>query len=227
LNAPSMIIMEEVLCTLSQVLHGKDKRVIDFNYKIKVLWEICDALKQLESFGIVHRDIRPDNVYITRYRAKIANFGFTRQAEHGTTMGEAAKGTYAYMSPELLTYTAGPYVYSAATDMYAFGIMMNEVMTEVIPFQININLLISKMFTEPNTYRPKLYDDDSNPHFLVLQQIIQRCWDIVTMRPTFDVTEIELNHILGSSSEWDLLNEDWSLSVTHSIGFGSYDDGDV
>jgi tetratricopeptide (TPR) repeat protein len=88
-----------------------------------------------ERHGVVHRDIKPANCMLTRTGTlKIADFGLSRlraelaQAEgHGPTeQANARIGTPAYMSPEVILDTARA---DTRTDIYAFGVMLHEMLT--------------------------------------------------------------------------------------------------
>src|SRR2546425_13029000 len=114
--------------------HGE----LPVNHAIRMLREIASALAYAHEHGIVHRDIKPDNVLLSGGSAMVTDFGVAKalsassNAEHGgmTSLG-VALGTPAYMSPEQAS--ADPSVDHRA-DIYALGVVAYELLTGQPPF---------------------------------------------------------------------------------------------
>src|SRR5690349_13080306 len=114
--------------------HGE----LPVNHAIRMLREIASALAYAHEHGIVHRDIKPDNVLLSGGSAMVTDFGVAKalsassNAEHGgmTSLG-VALGTPAYMSPEQAS--ADPSVDHRA-DIYSFGVLAYELLTGQPPF---------------------------------------------------------------------------------------------
>ena len=105
---------------------------------IRLLREIASALSYAHERGVVHRDIKPDNVLLSGGSATITDFGVAKaisalsnsEGSSNTSIG-VALGTPAYMSPEQAS--ADPAVDHRA-DIYAFGVMAYEFLTGQPPF---------------------------------------------------------------------------------------------
>ena len=109
---------------------------LPINEAVRLLHEITDALAYAHARGIVHRDIKPDNVMISGRHAAVTDFGVAKavSASAGdklTTVGIAV-GTPQYMAPEQAM--AEPNIDHRA-DLYALGVMGYEMLTGHPPFE--------------------------------------------------------------------------------------------
>lgn len=103
---------------------------------VRILRDVADALGYAHSQGVVHRDIKPDNVLISHRHAVVTDFGVAKAvaASSGsstlTSLG-VALGTPAYMAPEQAA--ADPHVDHRA-DIYAAGVLAYEMLAGRLPF---------------------------------------------------------------------------------------------
>lgn len=103
---------------------------------VRVLRDVADALAHAHAHGVVHRDIKPDNILLSGKHALVADFGVARamSASSGsstvTSLG-VALGTPAYMAPEQAA--ADPHIDHRA-DIYALGALAYEMLTGRTPF---------------------------------------------------------------------------------------------
>jgi Tol biopolymer transport system component len=103
---------------------------------VKILMEVVDALAYAHSQGVVHRDIKPDNVMLSGRHALVTDFGVAKAVSEATgknqlTTAGVALGTPAYMAPEQAA--ADPHL-DHRVDIYAVGAMGYELLTGRPPF---------------------------------------------------------------------------------------------
>lgn len=99
---------------------------------LKITKEILQALAAAHRSGLIHRDVKPENVLLPETgQVKVADFGLARAASEVTaaTTGSIL-GTVAYLSPETVSGTAA----DSRVDVYATGIMLFELLAGIPPF---------------------------------------------------------------------------------------------
>ncbi|QWT25403.1 Stk1 family PASTA domain-containing Ser/Thr kinase [Subtercola sp. PAMC28395] len=109
----------------------KDYGRLTTEQTLDIMEAVLGGLAAAHKAGIVHRDVKPENVLLADDgRIKIGDFGLARAASANTATGQALLGTIAYLSPELLTRG----VADARSDIYASGIMMYEMLVGEQPY---------------------------------------------------------------------------------------------
>jgi serine/threonine-protein kinase len=116
--------------TLRDVLH---QRALSVPEAFAVLEPVLAALAAAHAEGMAHRDVKPENVLISRSGAvKVADFGLvTAVAQARSSTAGMIIGTVAYLSPEQVT---GREI-DARSDVYAAGVLLYELLTGVPPYQ--------------------------------------------------------------------------------------------
>ena len=101
---------------------------------VEVAVQVAEALQTAHGRGVVHRDVKPGNVLVTRSgHTKVADFGIARAAEATTISGPGdILGSAKYMSPE---QAAGGRV-GPASDLYSLGVVLYEMLTGSVPFAV-------------------------------------------------------------------------------------------
>jgi serine/threonine protein kinase len=111
----------------------KRRGAISLNEILEVSLQICDALAEAHRHGVIHRDIKPHNIFIDETgRATLMDFGISRLAHlPGLTDRNYVMGTPRYMSPEQV---GGKGEIDHRSDLYSFGIVLYELCTQTVPF---------------------------------------------------------------------------------------------
>ena len=92
---------------------------------VKIAKDLCNALIACQKFNVIHRDIKPQNIYVSQYGDyKLGDFGIAKTVEK--TMAGTKVGTPRYMAPEVSNYQP----YGAAADIYSLGLVLYWLLNE-------------------------------------------------------------------------------------------------
>ncbi len=111
-------------------------------HAINLACQVLDALAHAHEKGIIHRDVKPQNIIInTRGRAKLTDFGIARNTASDTTTlaGANVFGSVHYLSPE----QAKGLPVTSTSDIYSMGITLYEMVTASLPFQAESSVSIA------------------------------------------------------------------------------------
>jgi len=146
--------------TLKEII--TEKAPIPLNETIDIVKQICDALEHAHENSIVHRDIKPHNIIITRGgRVKVTDFGIARAVSTATvTHTRGIIGSVHYFSPE----QAKGEVTGEKSDIYSLGIVLYEMVTGKLPFEGESPISVALMHIQnepmlPSRYNSNLTDD--------------------------------------------------------------------
>ena len=141
---------------------------------VRILRDVADALAKAHAQGVVHRDIKPDNVLLADRHAMVADFGVAKAVSeatgrHGVTTAGVALGTPAYMAPEQAV--ADPNL-DHRVDIYAFGVLAYEMLTGEPPFGgSSAQQILAAHVTEAPAHVTARRDTVPQP----LAELIMRC----------------------------------------------------
>lgn len=153
----------------------------DDTQKLIIIYGIASGMSYLHSHNIIHRDLKPDYIYFDEFFfPKIFGFLLSKelQPNEDKEVFPKIQGTPIYLSPEVYLRKE----YSKASDVYAFSLIVYEIMTNEKPFNdlINVHQIIEKVVNKKE--RPQF--NVSIPD--CYRNLIEKCWSQEPVdRPTF------------------------------------------
>jgi len=204
---------------------------------IHIMWQVSCGLFDIHSSGIIHRDIKPNNIKIDdRGVVKILDFGLARDQKEAQT--KCIIGTQGYMAPEL--WKSGVVGFSSAIDVYAFGVMalvllgikLPDSIVEIPPSSISqgsvksllsglpseISLLIEKCLSFDKNNRPSIEEVENNLRKYLLKDKHRAL--IVLGAKTFELNsnkrQVALNH--GADNTISIKYDGFWFSVGSVMG---------
>lgn len=160
-NSSHYIVLEHVSGgTLSDLL--RHDGALPVNRILDLALDLADALTRAHRLNIVHRDLKPANVLMAEDGTpRLTDFGHARMGDQSRlTRSGYLVGTYAYLSPEMIN---GDEI-DARADIWAFGVMLYEMLAGVRPFSDSnpaplLAAIVSKQPTDLRTIRPDVPEE--------------------------------------------------------------------
>jgi serine/threonine-protein kinase len=150
---------------------------VSIEESVRIAAQVAEALGAAHAVGVVHRDLKPDNVFLLHgeggFFVKILDFGIAKVMHSGqklTAVG-SVMGTPHYMSPEQATGART----DARTDIYSLGVMMYEMASGKVPFDAENPLAVISMQVtdEPTPLRKRMPQGRALPQGL--ESVIMKC----------------------------------------------------
>jgi tRNA A-37 threonylcarbamoyl transferase component Bud32/CheY-like chemotaxis protein len=168
---PSFIVMEYI--------EGKSlfEHIVDnslnFKQKISIIKELASVLETVHHSGVLHRDIKPGNVLITKdFHVKLTDFGIARTLESDLTLTGEVIGSPSYMAPE--TFASMKNIDKRA-DIFSLGALSYELLTGEQPFKGNS---VIETMHEIQTTKPvspsKLHPNFPKPLEKILNKMLKK-----------------------------------------------------
>lgn len=125
---------------------------------VTIAIQVCRALEHAHKKGIIHRDIKPQNILIDENGiVKVTDFGIARAVSTGTIINtNLTIGSVHYFSPE---QARGGYV-DNRSDIYSLGIVLYEMVTGILPFDGDSPISIALKHIQEEVRRPTFYNPD-------------------------------------------------------------------
>ncbi len=132
--------------------------VLDWKEVVHFTTQILMALQHAHEHGIVHRDIKPQNIMLLQNGTiKVTDFGIARFSDKATkTMTEQAIGSVHYIAPE----QAKGDVTDGKSDIYSVGVMLYEMLTGKLPFEADSAVSVALMQLQSTPAMPRVINPD-------------------------------------------------------------------
>ncbi|CAL1367605.1 unnamed protein product [Linum trigynum] len=164
--------------SLKKYLHHQEPHSLPLSLVLKLAMDIAHGMQYLHSQGILHRDLKSENLLLDEdMSVKVADFGIScLESQCGSAKGFT--GTYRWMAPEMIKEKH----HTKKVDVYSFGIVLWELLTALTPFD-NMTPEQAAFAVCQKNARPPL--PVTCPR--ALSRLINRCWSSnPSKRPHFD-----------------------------------------
>ena len=152
--------------TLKEYVQKKGK--LSSKEAISIAIQMCTGIEAAHNHHIIHRDIKPQNIIISKEgKVKVTDFGIAK-ATTSQTVSTSAMGSVHYVSPE---QARGGYC-DEKSDIYSAGITMYEMVTGRVPFDGDSTVSVAMKHLQENITPPSEYAPDLYP---ALEKIILKC----------------------------------------------------
>jgi eukaryotic-like serine/threonine-protein kinase len=131
----------------------REQRRLSVSQTVTIMDAVLSGLAAAHRAGIVHRDVKPENVMLAEDgRIKIGDFGLARATTANTASGQMLMGTIAYLAPELVTRGTA----DARSDIYSLGILLYEMLVGEQPYKGEQPMQIAYQHATDSVPRPSV-----------------------------------------------------------------------
>ncbi|MEW6734540.1 MAG: FIST N-terminal domain-containing protein, partial [Acidobacteriota bacterium] len=160
----------------------KEKGSLSLNRCAEIIIPVCNALSKAHEAGIVHRDIKPDNIFLHQTKegeiVKVVDFGIAKFMDTSSEFAltnlqtmDGVVGTPTYMSPERLNNKP----YDGKSDVYSIGIVIYEILCGRVPFDPSISgigkVIAMHLNAKPKSLRAHKADIPEAVESIVMQAL--------------------------------------------------------
>jgi len=128
--------------------HKSKKEKIDEKTVYSIIFDICLGIKEIHQKNLIHRDLKPDNIFIDKYKMiKIGDFGISKLLDNNDKYAKSIVGTNNYMAPEVIKGDK----YNNKVDIWALGCIIYELLTLSVCFESKgLYGIIDKIVNKPH-----------------------------------------------------------------------------
>uniref|UniRef100_A0ACD5W0P7 Uncharacterized protein n=3 Tax=Avena sativa TaxID=4498 RepID=A0ACD5W0P7_AVESA len=163
--------------SLRSFLHKQDHKSLPLEKIISVGLDIANGMGYIHSQGVVHRDVKPENIiFDVDWCAKIVDFGIACEEAYCDPLANDP-GTFRWMAPEMMKHKP----YGRKVDVYSFGLILWEMLTGSVPYE-DLTPFQAAFAVFDKNVRPAI--PSSCP--AALRVLIEQCWALhADKRPEF------------------------------------------
>ena len=206
---PKGIVMEYMpQGSLDTILYDREIK-LTWLLRHKMMLAVAQGLSFLHQQNIIHNDLKSPNVLVRHYgdqwELKLTDFGLSKIKQETARFTHTSQGTPAWMAPELFDNNA----YSNASDVYAYGIVLWEMVSREIPFKEKTFLQIMRSVCDRQERPPISPEAPSS-----LVTLMQLCWkqNKAERLPTEDIiTKLEALPLKQELREFDNRNTEGEI----------------
>ena len=182
-NGIHYIVMELVEgITLKKYIEKRGK--LPYKEAVSIAIQVANGMEAAHKHHIVHRDIKPQNIIISKEgKVKVTDFGIAKAATSSTINSSAAMGSVHYMSPE---QARGGYS-DERSDIYSFGITLYEMLTGKVPFDGDTTVAVAVQHIQDAIPAPSEIAEDVP---LSVDKIVLKCTQKKTERRYQTVSDL-------------------------------------
>lgn len=221
------IVMELVEgITLKKYIEKRGK--VPYKEAVSIAIQVAKGMEAAHSHHIVHRDIKPQNIIISKDgKVKVTDFGIAKAAS-SSTINSVAMGSVHYISPE---QARGGYS-DERTDIYSLGITLFEMITGTVPFDGDSSVSVAVRHIQDEIPVPSTVAEDVP---ISIDKIILKCVQKKTERRYQNATELisdlKKSLVMPESDFVKMMpvyanNSNERNLTTDMVGFDNYDDED-
>lgn len=191
----------------------KQKKYMTEDMILSWFTQICLALKHIHDRKVLHRDLKSQNVFLTKSNwVKLGDFGIAKVLEHTKDIAKTVVGTPYYLSPEIIE--SSPYSFSS--DIWSLGVLLYEMAALRPPFDAgSLHDLASKIIKGKYPPIPKAYSTNLNLLIGTLLQVDPKKRPNINQILKYPLIAAKIPQFL----EDDLFQDEFSHTIIHNRKF--------